>query len=397
MSQRLEACSVMVGNSRRVLFLTGAPLLNSLTWEEDKLCAVLQPCFFDSSEHPCQTIASAATVAPAWRSLPFVQPHLPTGLTQLDNDGRPFGVQEEGENETSFLSTSDLSFVSAKLDVDQSQASWGSEMNNEEIRSQYYEHSFALHEDVPSSRIVGSTSAIADESFVTESEELSFALTVDSDLETDDQLVRLKLISGHLSDLKDLPNAAFLYSITPQTMTVDLVVGVISISQPRTIKTRRGGREVELVEVLVGDDSRAGFGINIWLSPAQERSNFEPRNEHLRNDILQLRPRDVVLARQVALCSFRGKVYGQSLRRGMTSLDLLYRNVVDKNDRRGAFRAKDFRDEGVRDFQMTKVQKVKDWVMQFIGSEAGPPALANTSTSRFKKQAQLEPLPNDTP
>ena len=387
----------MVENCRKVLFLTGAPLLNSLTWEEDKLCAVLQPCFFDSSEHPRQTIASAATVAPVWRSLPFVQPHLPTGLTQLDKDGRAFGVQEQGENETSFLSTSDLSFVSAKLSMDQSQASWGSEMDNEEILSQYYEHSFALHEDVPSSRIVGSSSAIADESFVTEPEELSVALTVDSDLESDDQLARSKLISSHLSDLKDLPNAAFLYSITPQTMTVDLVVGIISVSQPRMVKTRRGGREVELVEILVGDDSRAGFGINMWLSPVRERSHSGPSTEHFRNSTLQLRPRDVVLARQVALCSFRGKVYGQSLRRGMTSLDLLYRNVVDQNDRRGAFRAKDFRDEGVRDCQMTKVQKVKDWVLQFVGSNAGPPALANTSTSQFKKQAQLERLPNDTP
>ena len=373
-------------------------MLNSLTWEEDNLCAVLQPCFYDSSEHSYQTtIASAVTVAPAWRSLPLVQEHLPTGLTQLDKDDRAFGVQDDAENGTSFLSTSDLSSVSAKISVGRSQGSWGSETNNEELLSQYYEHSFALHEDVPPSQILGPTPAIEDESFVTEPEELSVALTVDSDLETDNQMASLKIESSHLSDLKDLPNAAYLYSITPQTMTVDLVIGIISISQPRMVKTRRGGREVELVEILVGDDSRAGFGINIWLSPTQEKKNSGPRDEHLRNDTLQLRPRDVVLARQVALCSFRGKVYGQSLRRGMTSLDLLYRNVIDKNDTRGAFRAKDFRDEGVRGCQMTKVQKVKDWVLQFVGSNAGPPALTNTSTSRFKKQAQLEALPNDTP
>ena len=387
----------MVENCRRVLFFTGAPLLNSLAWEEDKLCAALQPCFLDSSEHHAKTLASAATVGPAWRSLPFAQPHLPTGFTQLDKDGWAIGVQEDGENETSFLSTSDLSFVSATSNVNRNRQSWGSEMNDEELLSQYYEHSFALHEDVPSSQILGSASAIADESFVTETEELSFALTDDSDHETDNQLARAKLISSQLSDLKDLPNAAYLYSITPQTMTVDLVVGIISISQPRMVKTRRGGREVELVEILVGDDSRAGFGINMWLPPAEGRSDSGSRNKHLRDDTLQLRPRDVVLTRQVALCSFRGKVYGQSLRRGMTSLTLLYRNVVDKTDRRGAFRAKDFRDEGVRDCQMTKVQKVKDWVLQFVGSNAGPASLTKTPTSRFRKQAQLEPLPNDTP
>ena len=387
----------MVENCRKVLFLTGAPLLNSLTWEEDKLCAVLQPCFFESSEHRCQTVASAGTAVPAWRSLPLVQPHLPTGLTQLDRDNGALSVQEDIENETSFLSTSNLSFVSAISNVDRNQGSLGSELSDDELLSQYYEHSFALHEDVPSSQILGSASAMVDESFDTEAEELSVALTDDSDRETDDQLARSKLVSSHLSDLKDMPNAAYLYSITPQTMTVDLVVGIISISQPRTVKTRRGGREVELVEILVGDDSRAGFGINMWLSPVEERINPGPRNEHLRNETLQLRPRDVVLARQVALCSFRGKVYGQSLRRGMTSLTLLYRNVVDKDDRKGTFRAKDFREQGVRDCQMTKVQKVKDWVLQFVGSNAGMAPFAKTSTSRFKKQAQLERLPNDTP
>ena len=394
--QRLEACSVMVENPRRVLFLTGAPLLSSLTWEEDKLCAVLQPCFLESSEHHRPPVASAATAAPGWRSLPLVQPHLPTGLTQPDKDGWAPGVQEEVEDETSFLSTSNLSFASATSNVDRNQGSWGSKMKDEKLLSQYYEHSFALHEDVASSQILGSASAIANESFATEAEELSGALS-DSDYETDDQLARSKLISSQLSGLKDLPNAAYLYSIIPQTMTVDLVVGIISISQPRTVKTRRGGREVELVEILVGDDSRAGFGINMWLSPVEERKNFGPRNEHLRNETLQLRPRDIVLARQVALCSLRGKVYGQSLRRGMTSLNLLYRNVVDKNDRRGAFRAKEFRDEGERNCQMTKVQKVKDWVLQFVGSNAGPAPLMKTSTSRFRKQAQLERLPNDTP
>ena len=372
-------------------------MLDSLTWEEDKLCAVLQPCFFESSEHHCQTVASAGTAVPAWRSLPLVQPHLPTGLTQIDRDSWASGAQEAIEHEASFLSTSNLSFVSAISNVDRNQGSLGSELSDDELLSQYYEHSFALHEDVPSSQILGSASAMVDESFGTEAEELSVALTDDSDRETDDQLARSKLVSGHLSDLKDMPNAAYLYSITPQTMTVDLVVGIISISQPRTVTTRRGGREVELVEILVGDDSRAGFGINMWLSPVEERINPGPRNEHLRNETLQLRPRDVVLARQVALCSFRGKVYGQSLRRGLTSLTLLYRNVVDKDDRKGTFRAKDFREQGVRDCQMTKVQKVKDWVLQFVGSNAGTAPFAKTSTSRFKKQAQLERLPNDTP
>ena len=65
-----------------------------------------------------------------------------------------------------------------------------------------------------------------------------------------------------------------------------------------------------------------------------------------------LRVRDVVLVRNVALAAFRGRVYGQSLRRGVTRVDLVWRG--GGVERRGW--------EGVE-----KVRRVREWVLGFVG------------------------------
>lgn len=217
-----------------------------------------------------------------------------------------------------------------------------------------------------------------------------------SEIGSQEQVVRSKVAASYLSDLRDIPNAAYLRSIIPQTMSVNLVVGIISISQPRTIITRRGGRSVDLVEMLVGDSTRSGFGINIWL-PCFQRNNQPVQGEQtLASQVLGLRPQDVVLARTIALSSFNGRVYGSSLRRNMTSLDLLYRNVADADDGRGTYRAQDLEVESIADPQVFKVKKVKDWVMQFVGNDARPPVSNSGLLPRMKKE-HLQILPSDTP
>lgn len=81
----------------------------------------------------------------------------------------------------------------------------------------------------------------------------------------------------------------------------------------------------------------------------------------------------------------------------MTTLDLLYRNVVDREDRRGAFRAKDLEEGAVDDLQFLKVKRVKHWVTQFVGASANLPGVDNRSKAQLRKSIQLEALPNDTP
>ncbi|KAL2040863.1 hypothetical protein N7G274_006321 [Stereocaulon virgatum] len=387
----------MVEIGRKVLFLTGAPSSKSLEWVEDDLSASLQPCFAEDCPGSKQRPPSIEGAIPSWRALPLVQSHLPTGLTQSSVKSWSFQGHDGEKDETSFLSTSNLSYSSSSPGASQSQQSPSCQYTKEENLSQYYEHSFALHEDIPSSQILDPSSTAGVESFLTEPEEFSTAYTTNNDFKTDDQVTRSKLASSYLSDLKDIPNAAYLHSINPQTMTVNLVAGIISISEPRTIKTRRGGRSVELIEMLVGDDTRAGFGINIWLTPSYENNHSRSQEDNLRSNTLQLRPRDIVLVKQVALSSFKGNVYGQSLRRGMTTMYLLYRSVVDNVDRRGAFRAKDLEEESIGDLQILKLKRVKNWVTQFVGAGAQWPGGDNKSKAQSRRIRQLEALPTDTP
>lgn len=379
--------------SRKVLFLTGAPSPGSLGWSEIELCAPLQSCFSESSRRP-RRLTSDVT-PPSWRALPLEQPYLPTGLTQPSGRGRPFEADGGNTEETSFFTATDLSFISTTVSEHQHENFQASAPENEELLSQYYEHSFAVHEDIASSQMVGAGSFI-EVSFDTEAGEYSLDFSINSEIQPEEQLVRSRLASGYLSDLKDMPKATYLDSITPQTMTVNLVVGIISISQPRTIITRKGGRTVELVEMLVGDNTRAGFGMTVWLPPLQESNDGMQREADLRSRTSQLRPQDIVLVRTVALSSFKGKVYGQSLRRGTTTLDLLYRNVVAEDDKRGTYKARDLGVEAISDLQVLKVKRVKDWVMQFVGASAGLPALGNGSLSRMRRE-KLQALPSDTP
>lgn len=386
----------MVGTQRRTLFLTGAPTSSSLKWTEADLSAALQPCYLRTSTYDQAVALTPDKVAPSWRFLPLEQAHLPTGLTQASREDERSQAEGPQANETSFFTTSDLSFVSTDIEGIEDGKSSGSIPDGSagEILSQFYEHSFAVHNNILSSQIIG-IGSVAEGSFNTETEDYSMELTAYDEMSSQEEIVRSRLTSGYLSDLKDVPNAAYLRSITPQTMTVSLVVGIISISQPRTIRTRKSGRIVELVEMLVGDETRAGFGINIWLPCMQEGQSFAQRAEDLRSSTSKLRPQDIVLARNVALSSFRGKVHGQSLQRGMTTLDLLYRNPLDSGDTRGAFPASDLESGALMSPQVLKVKKVKDWVMECIGTNARPPALDKGRLVHTRKEV-WQPLPADT-
>lgn len=389
----------MAKSGRRIILLTGAPLPESLDWREDALSASPLPLFSKSqrSRFPVATVTGA--VAPQWRAVPFEQCHLPTGLTPADRIEGLLERPERSADETSFLTTSDPSIILREDDEDQDQEPQISRSSQGDVLTQYYEHSFAIHENIPPSQIVG-PGTMNDASLTTDDAEYSFESSISSNLDTNAQLTYARLHAGHLSNLRDMPNAVYLQSINPQTMTVNLVVGIISISQPRTIKTRKGGRNVELVEMLVGDDTRAGFGINIWLNASHAQNANKPNEgkageDTLRSESLQLRPRDIVLARTVALGFFRGQVYGQSLRRGMTTLDLLYRDLDSRDDRRGAYKAHELDCENSTGPPMEKVKKVRDWIMRFVGGGATPLPMHHGIVND-KGKTHLQSLPLDT-
>jgi hypothetical protein len=245
----------------------------------------------------------------------------------------------------------------------------------DQVRSQFYEQSYATHEDIPSSQILSTTSTgssiYSDESF-------SCRGSVDSTSFSQEKNIPN---AGHLTNLNNVPNAMYLSSIHPQTMTVNIIVGIISISPPRPIKTRRGAN-VELVEVLTGDETKSGFTINFWLSCLQSADG------DLRSLLGGLRPQDVVLLRNVALSSFRGKVYGQSLKKEATKVHLLHRNRIDRTDVGGCYRSADLA-AGTVSLQVEKTKVVREWVLRFVGGRPAPKA-----SGPF--EAAVEALPPDT-
>lgn len=291
-----------------------------------------------------------------------------------------------------FLNTSHLSQVSAGSSfTDPSQSAHSSHFSGEEEEeiSQFYEESYAVHEEVSSSDVMGhgsSNDTRYDESF---DDTLN---SVDPDHPPWDakaNMVKIRLMASLPRNLNNLPTAAYLQSITPQTVTINVVVGIISILPPREITTRRGGRrKVHLVEMLVGDDTRAGFAINIWLDnfPNIARSATTTTaavttnaagDQSLATIVTNLRPRDIILIRNAALNSFQGRVYGQSLRpKGMTTIDLLYRHVIDSTDTCGAYSAQELREipsspslsSRGESSPTTKLKRVKQWVMDFVGT-----------------------------
>ena len=386
----------------QILFLTGAPASSSLEWDSANLLeaftapiarfARLSP----SVSNTAKSSSLAESRHASWRSLDIDRQHLPTGHSQ------GYMWTEEYQGNSDFFTTSKLSVSSPSSDLDTLQLLSDPESGSdsvEEVLSQFYEHSFAIHTTTVSSQIAisqsgkGSARPESDAGTSFTSIRTSFTsntnnLSASSPLKTSPIRPAIP-VGGYTVDLRDIPNAKFLDSIQPQTMTINIIVGIISVAPPRAIKTRRGA-EVEIVELLVGDETKSGFGVNFWISARSNDSNSEQGVGDIRNDLVVLRPQDIVLLRNVALSSFRGKVYGQSLKKDMTKLHLLYRNRVDKTDIGGYYTVGDFDAGKEVHSQLTKTIRVRDWVLRFVA----PGAFRRTG----KEDAKIitESLPLDT-
>ncbi|KAF7904432.1 hypothetical protein EAF00_001766 [Botryotinia globosa] len=366
----------------KIIFLTGAPTYHSLSWDESNLHSDFTDPFiqFLHLPHPYPNSAPRNNTTsvlefsiaqnPEWRELPLERKHLTTGASQ-DHAFQPLhgGHALDFFSATTFLSQSQG--YSQSLSNLDSYLSLNDENDDHQevdgVLSQFYEHSYAIH-DIPSSQITSSdfdstsysTSGYDSQSIFPQSGE-------------NPQVP----VAGYLTNLKDIPHAQHLSSIVPQTMTVNLIVGIISISEPRAISTRQGGN-VSLVEILVGDETKSGFSINFWLSGKGK--------EEVKEILENLRVQDIVLMKNVALGSFRGKVHGQSLRKDMTKAWLMYREKIDRSDVGGCYGKRDL-ERGEIDVQMAKVKRVRDWVVGFVGV---------ATTNRRGVKRIREELPPDT-
>lgn len=321
----------------KVMLLTGPPPWSSVTENS---------CSIDSLQAPFTHllgVASKLTATPdpvpriAWRSLHLERRPLQWTPVHLDHS-------DASSARPDFFNIADVS--SASLDEDS------------EVLAQFCEESFAAHEDMTHSLI---------ESF--DSDDTSFRTTASTPFTGADLPA-----AAHLSDLEDVPSARRVLALQPQTVTLNLIAGVISISQPRSVTTR-WGKAVALVEILVGDDTASGFGITFWLGDGDEG----PTSSTVR----RLRRQDVVLLQNVGLHVFRGKVYGQSLSRNVTKIDLLWRVGGD-----GFYSNRALANADENRPQQTKTRLVKEWALNFVGQQT-------TRTTRSAKKSWDRP-PKDT-
>ncbi|KAF5230662.1 hypothetical protein FAUST_9692 [Fusarium austroamericanum] len=329
----------------RLLLFAGAPPSSSLNSES---CTITQidDSFAEflglASQKPSHTPLS--TLAP-WRSLPLNRKPLHTGFSQTHDASIDLASQSE------FFTTADVSFK----EQPQSFESDGNG-DGETTLSQFYDHSLALHNPIPSSQLDSFQETTFEE---TSFEGTSFMTTLAAE-----RADTMESVPSHLSGLEDIPPAPKILALHPQTVTLNIVAGIISIAQPRTITTR-WGRTLSLVEILLGDETKTGFAVTFWLEEANAAAA----------EISALRRQDVVLMQNVGLHVFQNKVHGQSLRRGMTKVSLLWRR-----DGAGLYSTKDLSKRGQMHPQLRKAKKVKDWVLRFVGAAAG----AKTRTSRAR-------------
>ncbi|KAI0129456.1 hypothetical protein BJ170DRAFT_273420 [Xylariales sp. AK1849] len=353
----------------KLLILTGAPDNSMLDWDTDELLnAWMEPVarfarLYGFPQLNTTTTDDSVLGAALWRSIPLERTRLPTGFSQVHELDRDFRGTPE------FYTTLTRPFGATP------ETRPGGE-ESQRLLEEFYHHSLRVHVEIPSSQLPTSSLSTNESSFLTTSlsnSGPSFPSTSFSDGRSADirtSLSRadrtLELGTSHLSDLEDLPNAAYLHSISPQTMSVNLIVGVISIAEPRTIKTRWGATK-SLVELIVGDETKAGFSITFWLSSdAAGKGNAEDSPDH---SLRTLRRQDIVLLQNVGLSDFNKTVHGHSLRKNLTKINILYRRKLDDEDIGGFYSTKDLTANKHAHPQLSKTRRVREWVLKFVGGD----------------------------
>jgi hypothetical protein len=396
----------------RVVILTGAPTSAAVQKSNSAtLLDAFTPSFaaFLGYHNLPESSDSVTSIGPAtadiarWRQLTYPEgTHIPSGFSQL-NDIWP---SPAADGQLNFLDTTFLS-VGASQDTDNAQT-----QQHQELLGIFYEHSRAIHDDGPSSQLpVPEVDADdgGDEEDTTQ-ESASFLTTTTTATDDNHSIIRDSqrpaershigpARSGrlsHLSDLDDLPNAAYITRVAPATVSVNLIVGIISISPPRSVSTRYGERRLQ--EVLVGDDSCAGFQVTFWLDDRADQrlwtqaGGTEDGVSKLEYTLSSLRPQDILLMQNVGLNVFMDRVYGSSLRRGLTRVFLLYRALLDADDVGGYNARRDLDSIGPDAHpQVEKTRRVRDWVLQFVG----PGTFGQEQKRRGKRKRAWDEPPAD--
>ncbi|RJE18265.1 hypothetical protein PHISCL_09401 [Aspergillus sclerotialis] len=348
--------------STRSIFLMGAPAPETLDWDKDELLDKPVAPFSAIDNYIQEYWPFSDDAGVKWRSLQD------RGLEQSSE----FTAAPGHDRDTQFFTTHDLAAA------------------NEDLRaplelelSHFYDHSFSVHETSE----ISHPWVLSGESIQDSTSGLDDTASFNSSDNREGIGQCVEAIQGGLSDLKDVPNAGYLHSIVPQTMTVNLIVGIITICPPRRVMTRQWNREQDIVELVVADETKTGFSVTFWLDPERDGTGIGRNDDsnRLRRALADLRPRDIVLLRMVRLSSFRERVYGQSLRKGITRIDLLHRQQMDATDSVGDYSLRRIQAAREDDHTLMKVRRVREWIKRFVEEK-----------DDRRGMPQCHPLPPDT-
>ncbi|PUU83944.1 hypothetical protein B9Z19DRAFT_1118466 [Tuber borchii] len=294
----------------------------------------------DGDVVPTPTIITSATSEhAAWRILPLKRKRLPTGFSQQPDLPTPIIPPAELGDETSSTEYSSSSTAPAST-------------GSEDLT-----HSFAVH-NIPSSPVHISTTASINTSTITTTDGSFASFTSDAALNS--CIPALPPI-GMLTDLRSLPNARYLTSIQPQTMSISTIVGIISISPVRNIVTRKFHKPLTFQTLLVGDETAAGFKIDIWIP----LTTTTPASRAFKETVDSLRLQDIILIENLALGVWNNKVNGATLRKDRTHIKLVYRlNRFGSRERRkwGNVNLQ----SGGEDLGLEKIRRVAEWAENFV-------------------------------
>lgn len=356
---------------KNVLFLAGAPAAESLGWGENGLTTgFLHPVLrFMGEDRIVDTqvaLTSASCPLAKWREIP---------------------LKRQKETTTTWATRSPqeaAKFVSFKDD-------------DEEEHLNFLEHSLAVLQNLDSSQIGPPDDTTIEESTYITLGSFETSLSIDPSVQTssaslttfssEDPEQQVVNFDGPVMDLKRIPNARQLRAIHPQTMTVNVLASVISVQPTRTVRLRKRNGEMDIVEVLLGDETRAGFTTTFWLVPLESQTARPPasnaRQHELREMLDHLRAGDVLLLTHVALSEFNNNVFGQTLSRrttrNNTTVTILSDGVV-----------------GLSGPLLAKAKRVRDWTGKFVGRSTKRAAPTNEVENERKKQRSDTELPPDT-
>jgi hypothetical protein len=339
------------------ILLTGAPDFEQLDWDETSLLTNFSIASSSSGtdKEACTPQPTASWQAPVWRSISTTPDRV---------------IPDHALPQTQFFS---FSAQIPDLDI--------------ATKQDFLEHSIALLDDLVSSQIapadIDETSLLSTTtfSFASETSILSdvsqiSGLNADADLPIPANLP--------LTDVRQIPSASHILSIAPQTITLNILCAVISVSQPRAVTVRRRQSTMEILDLLVGDETRAGFSVSFWLPPAESQGSRAGRqeNEDLRTALQSARAGDVVLIRNVALSVWRKAVYGQSLGRRWARNSTKIERIEDEALNRSVALPFGF---------VGKLARVRTWRDEFVGRR-----VLRKESSKGKRKFEEE-LPPDSP